>query len=331
MTDYRLNFIRDLETGLSSTFDAAQISLISNIAVKALSDYEITERCTDLVPLDDFNEKIIKRYTASLIVDGKSKGTIKQYARTCNCLSDLIHKPFNEMNTYDLRFFLAKELERGISSSYLENTRAYISAFFQWLTDEELIVKNPASKISTIKVHQEIEKEFSPVEIDTIRSACETERDRALIEVLLSTGIRVAELAALNVQDIDFRDLSVHVKHGKGDKERITFISQVAIQHLYKYLNSRPETGEALFYNKDHKPLHEGGIRKLLKRIEKRTDVTNIHPHRFRKTFATNLYKRGMPIQEIQKLLGHSNINTTMVYIVMDNASLQASYNKHIA
>lgn len=331
MADIRMEFVRSLEIILSSSFDIPQISIISNAAVKALSDYEISRRCTDLVPLDDFNERIIKRYSACLLLDGKSEKTVAQYVRTCRKLSDLLHKRFDEMGTYDIRFYLANDMERGLNASTIETQRAYLSAFFQWLTSEDIIQKNPAAKIPPIKCTKEVRKAFSDVEIDAMRFACKTEKERAIIEVLLSTGMRVSEMCTMHTDDINRNSMTVHVKHGKGNRERITYINDVALRHLIAYTNSRKEAGTALFYNKNHGPLNPGGVRKILNTIAVRAGVENVHPHRFRRTFATNLAKRGMEIQSIQRLMGHTNLNTTMVYIAMDDSQLQASYKQHIA
>lgn len=331
MKDPRMEYIRKLETMLSSVYDAAQISVISNTALKALSDYEITERCTDLAPLDDFNEKILKRFRACLLIEGKAESTAAQYLRTCRKLEDLLHKRYDEVGVYDLRYFLALEMERGLKSSTMQSYRANLSAFFSWLTNEDIIPKNPFLQIATIKCDKKVRKAFSDVELDALRSACKRTKERAILEILLSTGIRVAELASMEVHDIDRIALSVHVRHGKGSKERITYISEVAMKHLMTYLNGRKETGPILLYNKNHEAISTDGIRHILNTVADRAGVEDVHPHRFRRTFATVMYKRGMPVQEIQALLGHSNINTTMLYIQMDDTQLQASYKKHIA
>ena len=331
MSDYRMRFIQEVEEALTRRYDPEEIAVISNIVIKALSEYEITERCTDLVPQDDINEKLIRRYQACLIVDGKSEKTAYQYTRTAKKLSDLIRKPFPEMGAYDVRFFLAIEKERGLSNSSLENTRANLSAFFQWLTDDEVIPKNPVSKIKPIKCPKEVKEAFSDVELDALRSSCRSIKERALIEILVSTGVRVSELASMEVKDVDLNTLAVHVVHGKGSKERITYMTAVAAKHLLSYLRQRKEDGPALFYNKNHAPLGSDGIRHILNTIAKRAGVTNVHPHRFRRTFATNLARRGMEIQEIQKLLGHTNINTTMVYVQTDDSKVKASYQKYTA
>lgn len=212
-----------------------------------------------------------------------------------------------------------------------ENERAVFSAFFQWMANEELIKKNPIATIKPIKCHQEIKKAFSDVEIDAIRSACKNLKERALVEFLLSTGVRVNEASNMRVQDINKETLAVHVVHGKGNKERITYTTAVAMKHLLAYVHSRTENGEQLFYNKNHQPLENGGIRKILKSIEDRAGVADVHPHRFRRTFATNLARRGMQLQDIKELMGHSNVNTTMTYISVDDSKVHTSYNTYIA
>lgn len=329
--DYRNRFIQDLETALTGIFDPGQVAIISRTAVKALQAYELTERCTALAPLDDYNEKTLKRYRACLIINGRSQKTIEQYLRTCLKLADLLHKPYKEVDTQDIRYFMALELDRGISAVTLENQRANLSAFFQWMTTERMIVENPMAPVQPVKFHTEIKTEFSPVEIDALRSACKSKKERALIEFLLATGVRVSELTQMEIQDINRRTLAVYVRHGKGDKERITYITAVAMRHLLSYLDSRPENGLSLFCNKNHKCLNPGGVRVILNTIAARAGVSNVHPHRFRRTFATGLARRGMGIQEVQKLLGHSEINTTMKYVNVDDGKVMASYQQYIA
>ena len=329
--DYRTSFVRDVEAALALNFTPEQVALISNTVVKALADYEIAERCTDLAPLDDTNERLLKRYRACLMVDGKSEKTIYQYERSVRKLIGLIPKPVTEMGMYDIRFFLASEQERGISARTRENQRANLSAFFQWLADDDVIPKNPIAKLKPIKYPDEVKTAFSDVELDALRGACRTLKERALVEMLISTGVRVSELSSMDVGDINLDTLSVHVIHGKGAKERMTYTTPVSIRHLQAYIKNRPDTGPALFYNNKHERLASGGIQHLLKEIAKRAGVSNVHPHRFRRTFATNLARRGMDIQEIQKLLGHSNINTTMQYVCVDNSSIKTSYDKYIA
>lgn len=327
----RNKLIKSIENSLVGKLDPEDFDIVIASVIKTLNDYEVTERCTEVAVRDDINERILKRYFACLMVDGKSEKTIYQYKLTLNNISSFIRKPFPEMDAYDIRYFLACRKEQGVSDRTLENNRANLSAFFQWMAAEEIIPKNPCVNIKPVKYKEEVRLPFSDVEIDALRSACKNLKERALIEFLITSGVRVSEASSMNVSDIDFSDLSVHVRHGKGNKERITFINQVAKTHIQKYLLSRNETCDALFCNKNHEPINRSGINYLVKDIGKRAGVENVHPHRFRRTFATGLANRGMKIQEIQKLLGHSNIATTMEYVCTDDSKIKISYQQYIA
>ena len=329
--DYRMEFLHSVEESLLNVIDVDRLHQVVDEVTKVLSEYEITQRCTDLAPLDDANTKIAKRYCACLLVDGKSERTIKQYRRAIERFSNFMHKPFTEIGAYDIRYYLACEKERGVSNLTLNNTRGYLSAFYHWMNTEDLISKNPMENIKPIKFTEEVKLPFSDTEIDSLRSACKTEKDRAIVEVLLSSGVRVSELSQMNVEDIDMATLTVHVRHGKGDKERITYINSVAAKHLKAYLDNRKDDGEALFYSKQHQRIGISSIRYVLLEVAKRAKVAHVHPHRFRRTFATGIAARGMGVHEIQKLLGHSNISTTMEYITVTNDDVKASYNKYIA
>ena len=294
-----------------------------------LSRYEVTERETRLTVYDDTNNRLVKRYVGCLRIDGKSEKTIQQYARTCRKLAEATGKKYTDIGVYDIRMFLALEKERGLSNTTVENTRANLSAFFQWLTLEEEIDKNPCMKIKPIKCVKEVKLPFTDVEIDDMRTTCETLKERALIEVLLASGVRVSELSNMDITDINFNELKVHVRFGKGAKERITYLTPVARQHLKKYLASRNDVVPALFTNAKGDRLQSSGIQFILKQIEKRSGVSNVHPHRFRRTFATKLAARGMDIQEIKVLLGHSDINTTLTYVYTNDAQIKSSYAKY--
>lgn len=328
--DYRMEIVKTIENKLCGLFTSEQLSVISDTVILTLNDYEVTERCTEIIPLDDTNTRLINRYIGCLVIEGKSKNTIYQYIRTIKKLSDRINKPFPEMGIYDIRMFLAIEKDR-ISNRSLENTRANLSAFFQWMTNEDIINKNPIAKLKPVKYKDEIRKPFSEIEIDALRCACKNAKERAIIEILLSTGVRVSELTSMEIIDVDLINYSVHVRHGKGAKERMVYTNDLGTKYVKEYLSSRQETGNMLFYNHCHEPLNSGGVRFILNQLAKRANVVNCHPHRFRRTFATNLSKRGMDVYEIQKLMGHSNINTTTVYICSDDSALRASYNKYTA
>ena len=329
--DCRQELVRNVECALVGTLTMEQIGIVGNALMKCLSEYTVEKQCTELAPYESGNDKLLKQYCACLFVDGKSEKTAYQYRRTAKKLEETVGKPFTEMTAYDIRYFLACEKERGVSSRSVENTRSNISAFFQWMTREDIIPKNPCATIKPLKYEEVVRMPFSEVEIDALRSACESLKERALIELLLSSGVRVSECVGLNVSDIDGRTLAVHVRKGKGGKGRVTYITSVAMKHVEAYLHDRKEKGDILFYNREHERLNTGGVRFILNRIAERAEVTNVHPHRFRRTFATGLAARGMKVQEIQKLLGHSTISTTMQYVYMDDNKTMAAYKQFIA
>lgn len=328
MSDYRGEFLETVERSVLFLQPADHEKVVATIT-KILSNYEITGRCTDVAVIDPTNERILKRYTACLRIDGRSETTIKRYYYVLMRFSEFINKPFTDVGVYEIRYYLACEKDRGIANASLEGTRSTLSAFFTWMINEELIIKNPMRKIKPVKCRQEVKLPYSDVEIDALRSACRTLKERALVEMLLASGVRVSELVSMEVTDIDFTDLSVRVRHGKGDKERITYITDVCALHLRKYLLARTEQGTALFYNKNHKPIAKDGIQFILKEIGKRAGVENVHPHRFRRTFASSLAERGMDIQEIQILMGHTNIDTTLIYVHTNDQKVKTSYKRY--
>ena len=329
--DYHSKIVKEIEVILSNYLDINNLYIVSDNITKILYDYDISKKNTEIIPYDDFNEKILKLYKGCLTIDGKSNLTISQYMSTMNHLfSFLGNKRCTDISTYDVRYYLACEKSRGLSNSSLENQRAYISAFFQWLTNEDYIQKNPIAKISTIKCANVIRYPFTDIDIDALRVSCANTKQRALIETLLSSGIRVSELSNLLISDVNFNDLSIHVRNGKGGKDRITYITPLCATYIQKYLSEKSEESPYLFCNKNHEQLCSGGVRFILKELSKRSLVSNVHPHRFRRTFASNLAKNGMDIQNVKKLLGHSNINTTLMYVYSDKECSRNSYNTYM-
>ena len=331
MTDYRSQLISDVTESLVGKIGSEDISIVSDEMAMALRDYEVTKRVKELVAYDGYNEMIQKRYRACLIIAGKSEKTIEAYDRIVKKLFLSLQKNYTDMTVSDLRYFLAMEKARGVSNRTLENTRVQISSFFTWLLDEELIQKNPCHTIKPIRYEDKVRLPFSSVEIDAMRSACKNAKERAIIEALLSSGVRVSELCSIKLDDVDFEHMSIKVREGKGSKQRTAYFNEVAKKHLLEYLNERNTNGEYVFYNKKRQPLTPGGVRHILKTIEERSGTTNVHPHRFRRTFATGLANRGMDVQEIARLLGHANINTTMEYVYTSDEKIQNSYRRFIA
>ncbi|MBP5709048.1 MAG: tyrosine-type recombinase/integrase, partial [Bacteroidales bacterium] len=316
---------------LAYKVDADVLDVVSDEMFLALKEFELTKTVSDIVPYAAVNELILKRYKACLIIAGRSPKTIACYERIVIKLYEAVQKNYTDMTVSDLRYFLAYEKSRGVSNRTLDNTRVQISSFFTWLLDEELIFKNPCRTIAPIKYTRKVKAPFSSLEIDAMRIACRNPKERAIIEFLLSSGVRVSELCSIQLSDIDFDNLTVVVKEGKGAKQRIVYINELAKKHLIEYLSERKINGDYVFYSKFGNPMSPGGIRHLLKTIEHCASITNVHPHRFRRTLATNLASRGMDIQEIARLLGHSDLNTTQQYVYINDQRVQLSYKRYIA
>ena len=323
--DYREEVVQRIEEGLTFlAYEDRQKAV--GIITQVMKDYDVQTAATDLAICPDVNEKLLNRYTACLRIGGKSEKTIEQYRRTATKLALVTGKTYTDIGVYDIRLFLAEEKQRGISNTTLENTRANLSAFFQWLLQEDHITKNPCMNIPPIKCPEKVRYPFSSVEIDALRRACRSKKERAIVEVLLSTGVRVSELTGLELMDVNFTEQSLHVRKGKGAKERTVYMDDLAKTHLERYLAERSTMTGALFLNEYEKGINPGGVRSILKRLGMRAGVENVHPHRFRRTFATRLAARGMDVQEIRKLLGHTNMDTTMKYVYTSDEQAHASY-----
>lgn len=322
--DHRNEFLRNVKIVLMEPGDPDTIC--SKISI-LLDRYELTERVTDLVPSEDSNVELVKAYASALLIDGKARSTIKQYLYELKKFTaEFSGRDIKELGSFDIRNYLAKRKLSGLSNRTLDGVRAILFAFYGWMAGEEYIGRNPCCTIKPIKYQEEIRLPFSNVEIDKLRTACKNEKERAIVEFFLATGVRVAEFCDLDIEDINFVDDRVRIRRGKGDKERYTYMNDLAKEHVLKYLNGR-STG-ALFMTQRKDRYTKGGVRFLLHSLGDRAGVEDVHPHRFRRTFATSLASRGMQIQEIQKLMGHSNINTTMIYVTLSDAETKYAYKK---
>ena len=329
MKNYKQLFLNDIECALVDIIPPSFIPTIINETVKALNNYEITEKCTDIVVYDDQNQKLVKRFRAFCFVRGLSESTVSQYTALLRKFLGIVPKNLTEVKSEDIMYFLAILKTRGIKDITLNNYRNYLSTFFTWLYDAEFVDRNPIRQVKPIKYKKEVKKPFTEVEIDKLRSACKNARERALIELLLSSGARCNEVACTNIDDLDFSTCSYHIKHGKGNKERITFFTPVASMYLQEYLGNRKDCLIYLFPSRLDKKINKNSIKFIIHNIGNRVGISECYPHKFRRTFATTMYKRGMSIQEIQKLMGHANISTTMGYIYSDVTDLKEAYNKY--
>lgn len=315
---------------LDTCMEKEQIREVDIALTALLQKYEVVERCTDLALMNEQNnDKILNTYIASMRLEGHSEHTLEQYSDAVRKLLQDIPKDFSEIRTNDVRYHLARyQSTHKVSAVTVDNKRRFLSTFFAWLTAEEIIPKNPMLRIKRIKQKQADKKPFSAAELEKIRDSLQTSREKALVEFLLSTGCRVSEVANLQIGNIDFRAGECIVL-GKGNKERTVYISDNAMYYLQKYLAGRIiSAADPLFVNDRGRAMSKCSIEQLTHKIGERCGVEKVHPHRFRRTMATNAMMRGLPIQYIQAILGHSKIDTTMIYCSVSKESVKAAYLK---
>lgn len=330
--DVRMELINRVVGALA---DVAQdvVDRVENVLLIQLQDYEVQERCTDLIPHDSSNLGYVRKFIATKRLEGKSEKTLRKYQPELEHLIGFLSKKLYEVETYDLRLYLSLYKEqRGVSNRTLDNIRKTISSFFGWLNDEGHIGRNPAKALKQIKYTKEVKKPFSSVEREKLKNACNFLRDLALSEFLYASGLRVSEVVSLNKSNIDFVNREATVI-GKGNKERRFYLSEVCVEYLRQYINSRTDNNPALFVGlkKPFVRLGKEGIETAVKRIGKRAGVENVYPHRFRRTLATDLVRKNVPIQDVAEILGHSDLRTTQVYVCMDRETVKFRYNKAVA
>ena len=315
---------------LGRCMEKEQIREVDMALTVLFQRYDVSERCTELALMNEqSNDKILNTYIASMRLEGHSEHTLEQYSDAVRKLLQDIPKDFSEIRTNDVRYHLARyQSTHKVSAVTVDNKRRFLSTFFAWLTAEEIIPKNPMLRIKRIKQKQTDKKPFSAAEMEKIRDSLQTVKEKALVEFLLSTGCRVSEVANLQIGNIDFR-AGECVVLGKGNKERTVYISDNVMYYLQKYLVERRfSAGDPLFLNDRGKAMSKCSIEQLMHKIGKRAGVEKVHPHRFRRTMATNAMMRGLPIQYIQAILGHSKIDTTMIYCSVSKESVKAAYLK---
>jgi site-specific recombinase XerD len=273
----------------------------------------------------------LKLFLSSKQLEGLSKESLKYYSRVLGWMCDDIKKPILETTTEDLRTWLATyHKKKAPSKVTLNNMRRVLSSFFGWLESEDFISKSPVRRIHNIKTDKVIKKTLSEKDIDALRESRINLRDKAIIDFLFSTGVRVSELVGLNRSAIDFTEKEC-VVFGKGSKERIVYFDELTKKNLAAYLNSRNDNNPALFVSlfSPYKRLQKGGIETMLREAGKTVGIDKVHPHKFRRTMATQAAELGMPIQQVQHLLGHVRIDTTMAYVNVHQKSIKNSYREY--
>ena len=272
------------------------------------------------------NDKYIEMFLDAKRVENLSGRTLAYYEREIRKCIAFCNTPIRFIDANDIRRCLSDMMERGCSPVTVNNTRRVLSTFFQWLENEDIIRKSPVKRTKALKEEHGDKMPFSDEDVAKLRRACADVRDRAILEMLLSSGMRVSELCGINRADVNMHERECEVL-GKGNKRRMCYFSAEAELYLKEYLNSRTDDGEALFVakNRSGARLGKSAVEKAMRDLGRMAGVGNVHPHRFRRTFATNKLRRGMKLEDIQQLLGHSNIETTLIYAKVDHELLKVN------
>lgn len=323
--------IRNIRTQMSDVLSESQLNKLHDVLLLNFSGISISaqEESNSLPTETDY----IQLYLAAKKIEGCSEKTLLYYEGTIRKMTEKINKHICDISTDDIRVYLAQYQEQHhVGKVTIDNIRRILSGFFSWLEDEDYLLKSPARRIRKIKTAQVIKETFSDEHLELLKNTCTNIRDLALLEFLMSTGVRVGEVVRLNRQDIDFSERSCIV-FGKGDKEREIYFDARTKIHLEKYLALRKDTNEALFVSRNapYQRLSISGIEKIMCRLGRQAQIKKVHPHKFRRTLATMAIDKGMPIEQVQRLLGHVRIDTTMHYAMVNQTNVKNAHRKFIS
>lgn len=325
--------INDVIQGMLPFLDNSQLEELQKVLKKTLFDKTVIEN-EPLAPKskDEANRQLTDKFLAAKRIEGCSEKSLKYYTATIEAMLNTIGKEVKHIVTDDLREYLT-EYQRNKNSSKvtIDNIRRILSSFFSWLEDEDYILKSPVRRIHKVKTTANIKETYSDESLELMRDNCVHLRDLAIIDMLASTGMRVGEMVLLNRDDINFAERECIVL-GKGDKERPVYFDARTKIHLQNYLNSRIDDNPALFVSlkAPFKRLNIGGVEVRIRELGRRLGVTKSHPHKFRRTLATTAIDKGMPIEQLQKLLGHKRIDTTLQYAMVKQSNVKIAHRKYI-
>lgn len=328
--DVILNITKEMEESLT----VYQLDKLKEILLINFEKLEIVVKTDEYQKQQEKeeNQNYIDMFISSKEIEGCSQRTVNYYREIIEKLVDSVEKNIKHISTEDIRGYLADYKEKSNCNSVtIDNLRRVLSSFFSWLEDEDYIIKSPVRRIHRIKTAQTVKETFTDENIEKMRDECNNVRNLALIELLISTGIRVGELVNLNISDINFEERSCIVL-GKGNKQREVYFDARTKIHLLQYLNSRSDEEEALFVSmkKPNQRLSISGIELIIRKLGVESEINKVHPHKFRRTLATMAIDKGMPIEQVQKLLGHVKIETTMHYAMVNQNNVKISHRKYI-
>ncbi len=312
---------------MADVLSVEQQKKLQHVLVKNLAENSFNKR--DII----CNTQYVKLFRDAKKMEGCSSRTLLYYSTTLAHFFGLNNEPVRKITTEEIRNYLSEYQKiNNCSNVTVDNVRRNISSFFSWLEEEDHILKSPMHRIHKIKTKKQVKEVISDEDIEKIRDNCDCNRDLAIIDFLYSTGIRVGELVKLNISDINFEEREC-VVFGKGDKERKVYFDAKAKLHLQAYLSRRQDRNPALFVTLDnpHARLKISGVEIRLRQLGRKLNLERIHPHKFRRTVATRAIDKGMPIEQVQKLLGHSQIDTTMQYAIVNQNNVKVAHRKYIA
>lgn len=320
---------------LINTIEQGMLGILNNEQLSKL--HEVLEASFALLTKDSgdpqqSNDELLKLFLSAKQVEGCSEKSLKYYRTTLSKMITKMNKSIRQVETNDIRSYISDyENISNAGKVTLDNIRRIISSFFAWLEDENYIVKSPARRIHKIRTGKTVKDVYSDEELEQMRDSCTNSRDLAIIDILSSTGIRVGELVNLNITDVDFEKRECVVL-GKGNKQRKVYFDARTKIHLHEYVANRHDETNALFVSlhNPHNRLSIRGIETILHKIGSNLKSTKVHPHKFRRTLATKAIDKGMPIEQVQVLLGHSQIDTTLRYAMVNQNNVKASHHKYI-
>ena len=318
--------ITEIEQKMQSTLDNKQMSELHQVLISVLST--IGDDNTE----EESEKALLEAFLAAKKVEGCSDKSLRYYYSTINNMLTIVGKTAKHITTDDLRQYLdAYQKKSNASKVTIDNIRRILSSFFSWLEEENHILKSPVRRIHKIKTGKTVKETYTDEALEIMRDSCETDRDLAMIDLLASTGMRVGELVKLNRSDINFQERECIV-FGKGDKQRRVYFDARTKIHLMRYLENRTDSNPALFVSlqSPHNRLQISGVEIRLRVLGRKLGITRVHPHKFRRTLATMAIDKGMPIEQVQRLLGHQSIDTTLQYAMVNQNNVKVSHRKFI-
>lgn len=323
--------IVEIEQGMASLLNNFQSEELHKVLIKNLQSLTFLEK-TNYRNTKENEVDYCNLFICAKRVEGCSEKSIKYYKSTIDNMLKTLKKPVKHITTEDLRNYLSEYHKKGNCSKVtIDNIRRILSTFFSWLEDENYVLKSPVRRIHKIKTGKIVKETYTDEHLEVMRDNCSEIRDLAMIDLLNSTGIRVGELVNLNISDINFNERECIVL-GKGNKQRRVYFDAKTKIHLQNYLNNRVDDNEAVFVSllKPHKRLKISGVEIRLRQLGQRLNINKIHPHKFRRTLATRAIDKGMPIEQVQQLLGHQKIDTTLEYAMVNQNNVKISHRKFI-